>query len=157
MKRILRWIRGAAGNALAWGITWAGFGLLLGAARTISRPDMLPYLPGYGPKPRGSGFYPVDMTREEFEALEDPEKTSLYTLITREQDGSLGVVPYHEAYRMLTFGVPIRMDGNVNSRMPGDYPTGQQKRDTGAGAKGPGIFGQCHRQEAGEGKQQTES
>jgi hypothetical protein len=60
--------------------------------------DNLPYLPGYGPKPAGSGFYPADMTNEEFEALDDPQKTSLYTLITREPDGSLGVVPYHEAY-----------------------------------------------------------
>lgn len=47
MKRILRWIRGALGNALAWGITWAGFGLLFGAISAISRPYILPYLPGY--------------------------------------------------------------------------------------------------------------
>ncbi|MCL7976042.1 MAG: hypothetical protein M8863_01915 [marine benthic group bacterium] len=47
MKRILRWIRGALGNALAWGITWAGFGLLFGAISSISRPYMLPHLPGY--------------------------------------------------------------------------------------------------------------
>lgn len=47
MKRILRWIRGALGNALAWGVVWAGFGLLMGAISSISRPDMLPILPGY--------------------------------------------------------------------------------------------------------------
>ena len=47
MKRILRWIRGALGNALAWGITWAGFGLLFGAISSISRPYMLSYLPAY--------------------------------------------------------------------------------------------------------------
>ena len=58
----------------------------------------LPYLPGYGPKPKGSGYYPADMTAAEFDQLEDPEKTSLYTLIIRDQDGSLKVVPYHEAY-----------------------------------------------------------
>lgn len=58
----------------------------------------LPYLPGYGPKPAGSGYYPADMSKEEFEALDDPAKSSLYTLITRETDGSLKVVPYHEAY-----------------------------------------------------------
>lgn len=57
-----------------------------------------PYLPGYGPKPAGSGFYPADMTKEEFESLDDPQKSSLYTLITRESDGSLKVVPYHVAY-----------------------------------------------------------
>jgi len=58
----------------------------------------LPYLPGYGPKPKGSGFYPADMSIEEFESLNDPEKSSLYTVIIRDQDGSLKVVPYHEAY-----------------------------------------------------------
>ncbi len=58
----------------------------------------LPYLPGYGPKPAGSGYYPADMTREEFESLNDPMKSSLYTMITRNQDGTLKVVPYHEAY-----------------------------------------------------------
>ena len=58
----------------------------------------LPYLTGFGPKPAGSGFYPADMTKEEFDALDDPQKTSLYTLITRDQDGSLKVIPYHEAF-----------------------------------------------------------
>jgi hypothetical protein len=58
----------------------------------------LPFLPGYGAKPKGSGFYPADMSMEEFEKLENPEKTSLYTLINRDQDGSLRVIPYHEAY-----------------------------------------------------------
>jgi len=59
----------------------------------------LPFLPGYGPKPAGSGYYPADMSREEFEALDDPQKTSLYTLITRNEEGNLQVVPYHEAYK----------------------------------------------------------
>ncbi len=58
----------------------------------------LPFLPGYGSKPAGSGYYPADMTEEEFNALDDLQKNSLYTLITREQDGSLKVVPYHEAF-----------------------------------------------------------
>jgi len=58
----------------------------------------LPYLPGYGAKPAGSGFYPADMTLEEFESLNDPDKKSMYTLIVRDQDGALKVVPYHTAY-----------------------------------------------------------
>jgi len=58
----------------------------------------LPYMSGYGPKPAGSGYYPADMTREEFEMLDDPAKTSLYTLITRNQQGGLEVIPYHKAY-----------------------------------------------------------
>lgn len=58
----------------------------------------LPYLAGYGPKPKGSGYYPADMSLQEFEALDDPKKTELYTLITRNQDGNLEVIPYHVAY-----------------------------------------------------------
>jgi hypothetical protein len=58
----------------------------------------LPYLAGYGNKPAGSGFYPADMSMEEFRELEHPEKSSLYTLIQRDESGTLIVVPYHEAY-----------------------------------------------------------
>ena len=47
MKRILRWIRGALGNALAWGVVWAGFGLVFGLISSISRPYMLAHLPGF--------------------------------------------------------------------------------------------------------------
>jgi len=58
----------------------------------------LPYLPDYGVKPAGSGFYPADMTMEEFESLNDPDKKNLYTLIVRDHNGALQVIPYHEAY-----------------------------------------------------------
>ncbi|MCP4312514.1 MAG: Zn-dependent hydrolase [Bacteroidetes bacterium] len=58
----------------------------------------LPYLPDFGAKPAGSGYYPADMTKAEFEAIEDPTKTSLYTVIERESDGSLKVIPYHEKW-----------------------------------------------------------
>ena len=56
------------------------------------------FIPGYGPKPEGAGFYPTDMTKEEFEAWENPDKTSQYTLVRRYSDGSLHAVWYHEAY-----------------------------------------------------------
>lgn len=51
-----------------------------------------------GAKPAGANFYPTDMTKEEFDALEDPNKNSLYTLIRRDEHGKLKVVWYHEAY-----------------------------------------------------------
>lgn len=57
-----------------------------------------PFIAGIGSKPLGANFYPADMTKEEFEALDHPDKSSLYTLIRRQEDGSLGVVWYHEAY-----------------------------------------------------------
>lgn len=57
-----------------------------------------PFLEGFGTMPPGAQFYPVDMTKEEFEAFEDPNKTSLYTLIVRDDEGNLKSVWYHEAY-----------------------------------------------------------
>jgi hypothetical protein len=51
-----------------------------------------------GEKPAGANFYPMDMTNAEFDALKDTNKTSLYTLIRRNDDKSLKVVWYHEAY-----------------------------------------------------------
>ncbi|MBN3034627.1 MAG: Zn-dependent hydrolase [Bacteroidales bacterium] len=58
-----------------------------------------PFIDGYGEKPKGAEFYPHDMTVEEFEAFDHPDKTSLYTVIRRGDDGALQVVWYHEAYR----------------------------------------------------------
>ena len=57
------------------------------------------FLPNFGEKPKGANFYPKDMTEEEFNALEDSSKTSLYTLIQRGDDGKLKVVPFHIAYK----------------------------------------------------------
>lgn len=57
-----------------------------------------PFVQGFGPKPAGANYYPADMTGEEFEALEDEAKTSLYTLIRRNEDGDLAVVAYHLAF-----------------------------------------------------------
>ena len=56
------------------------------------------FIPGYGPKPEGAGFYPIDMTKEEFDAWDNPDKTSQYTLIRRDENGNLKTVWYHEAY-----------------------------------------------------------
>ena len=66
--------------------------------------DDAPFVDGLGPCPRGAGFYPEDMTVEEFEAHleanpDDREAfTSGYTVIRRDADGGLIAVPYSEAY-----------------------------------------------------------
>lgn len=60
--------------------------------------NLNPFLPEYGAMPAGAGFYPTDMTKEEFEAWDNPDKTSLYTLIKRDENGKLQAVWYHEAY-----------------------------------------------------------
>ena len=51
------------------------------------------------PKPAGANFYPADMTKEEFDALEAEDKTSLYTLIRRDENGDLYTIPYYEAFK----------------------------------------------------------
>ena len=63
-----------------------------------------PFVEGVGPKPAGAGFYPHDMTKEEFEAAaaKSPSQgkalRSQYTVIKRDPAGGLSAVPYHEAY-----------------------------------------------------------
>ena len=57
-----------------------------------------PFMADVGPKPLGANFYPVDMTREEFDAADLPGKTGLYSLVRRDPAGELMLVPYHEAY-----------------------------------------------------------
>lgn len=57
-----------------------------------------PFIKGIGEKPKGANFYPPDMSKEEFEAFDNPDKTSLYTLIRRDKNGALQSVWYHEAY-----------------------------------------------------------
>lgn len=51
-----------------------------------------------GEKPAGANFYPPDMTKDELEAFDDPNKTSLYTLIRRDENGALKAIWYHEAF-----------------------------------------------------------
>ena len=60
--------------------------------------NLAPFLPEYGEMPAGAGFYPADMTKEEFEAWDNPDKTSLYTLIRRDENGKLQTVWFHDAY-----------------------------------------------------------
>ncbi len=57
------------------------------------------FLSAFGAKPPGARFYPEDMTKEEFEAADLPDKRGLYTLIRRDDNGNLVSVPYHEEYR----------------------------------------------------------
>ena len=61
--------------------------------------DNMPFIKGVGEKPLGANFYPTDMTKEEFEAFDAPDKASLYTLIRRKEDKSLVTIPYHKAFQ----------------------------------------------------------
>lgn len=57
-----------------------------------------PFVDGVGPKPAGANFYPVDMTKDEFEAAKLPGKDDQYTFVRRGEDGSLVTVPYREQF-----------------------------------------------------------
>ena len=57
-----------------------------------------PFMDGVGDKPLGANFYPTDMSMEEFEAADLAGKSDLYTLLRRDEEGGLVVVPYHVAY-----------------------------------------------------------
>ena len=60
--------------------------------------DEAPFVPGFGPKPLGANFYPADMTKEEFEQAYLPGKQGQYSLVRRDEEGKLTLVPYHVAY-----------------------------------------------------------
>lgn len=57
-----------------------------------------PFIEGYGAKLPMCNYYPHDITLEEFNAFEDENKDSWYTVIRRNDDGSLKSVWYHEEY-----------------------------------------------------------
>ena len=61
---------------------------------------------------------------ERFDLRRDPfvPHREVRGVIDRSQLHSNG--PYHEAYRLLTWGVNMRMDGNETARHPGDYQAG---------------------------------
>lgn len=61
--------------------------------------DNKPFINGYGTKPAGANFYPQDMTKEEFEQWQDTNKTSLYTMIRRDENGNLKAIFYHEYFK----------------------------------------------------------
>jgi len=58
-----------------------------------------PFVDGIGNKPAGANFYPTDMTKLEFEAFIDENKSSLYTFIRRNKDGDLYTIPYHVQFK----------------------------------------------------------
>ena len=60
--------------------------------------DDKPFIKGVGAKPLGANIYPADMSKEEFEQAYLPGKIGLYSLIRRNEDGSLKLIPYHVAY-----------------------------------------------------------
>ncbi|MDY0015004.1 MAG: Zn-dependent hydrolase [Bacteroidales bacterium] len=58
-----------------------------------------PFIAGYGDKPLGCQYYPTDITKDEYNAYKDPNKASLYTVLRRNETGSLKTVWYKDEYK----------------------------------------------------------
>lgn len=58
-----------------------------------------PFIDGVGNKPAGANFYPIDMTKLEFDAFLDKDKLSLYTFIRKNKEGKLFTIPYHIQFK----------------------------------------------------------
>jgi hypothetical protein len=58
-----------------------------------------PFTDDFPPRPLGFGFYPKDINQEEFFDLKNDEKYSPFTTLIRNENGSLEVLPYHDAYQ----------------------------------------------------------
>jgi hypothetical protein len=57
-----------------------------------------PFIEGIGEKPEGAQFYPADMTKEEFEAWDNPDKAGQYSFVRRNEAGELYLIPYREMF-----------------------------------------------------------
>lgn len=75
-----------------------------------------PFVPGTRPKPPGANFYPLDITKEEFEQhiTNNPKDAkafkSLYTVIKRNSDGRLFSTPYRSAFGWATRRAAMELD-----------------------------------------------
>lgn len=79
-----------------------------------------PFVKEFGEKPEGANFYPADMTKEEFESWQHEDKTSLYSLIRRDNDGNLISVPYHKAFKeKIERAAELIMEASVLAEDPG--------------------------------------
>ena len=56
-----------------------------------------PFIESHGPRPPGARFYPQDMSKAEFEAWQQDGKDEQYSIVQRNADGGLILVPYSKA------------------------------------------------------------
>ncbi|MCL6295776.1 dipeptidyl-peptidase 3 family protein [Jejuia spongiicola] len=57
-----------------------------------------PFVEGVEAKPLGANYYPKDMTKEEFEAADIENKSSIYNFVRRDEKGKLYSIPYHQQF-----------------------------------------------------------
>lgn len=56
------------------------------------------FIESHGPRPPGARFYPQDMSKGEFEAWQQEGKDEQYSVVRRDTEGKLYLVPYSKAY-----------------------------------------------------------
>ena len=84
-----------------------------------------PFVEGVGPKPKGAGFYPADLSKEELEAAASKSAAgkalrSQYTIVQRDSGGALTAVPYHQMFaRYLTPAVAKVREAAALAEDPG--------------------------------------
>jgi hypothetical protein len=69
-----------------------------------------PFIRGAGARPDGAQFYPLDMTKEEFERANLPKSRSEYTVLRRDVKRTLKVVPYNVEYQAYIGRVVAKLD-----------------------------------------------
>lgn len=57
-----------------------------------------PFIESYGPRPPGARFYPQDMSKAEFDAWQQDGKKGEYSMVERDAEGGLVLVPYSKAF-----------------------------------------------------------
>jgi hypothetical protein len=57
-----------------------------------------PFIDGVAAKSAGANYYPKDMTKEEFEAADIKDKSSIYNFVRRDAKGKLYSIPYHKQF-----------------------------------------------------------
>ncbi|MFT6724084.1 MAG: hypothetical protein ACJARN_000941 [Arenicella sp.] len=57
-----------------------------------------PFLSGYGKRLKGARFYPSDMSKDEFDAWQQPGKDGLYSIVKRNAEGGLSLSSYSDEY-----------------------------------------------------------
>jgi hypothetical protein len=60
-----------------------------------------PFVKDVKAKKLGAEFYPADMTKKEFETWDEKNKTNIYSVVRRDDNGKLTLVPYHIEYKEL--------------------------------------------------------
>jgi len=53
----------------------------------------------FGAKPDGANFYPSDISKEEFDAWDNPDKENMYSFVRRDENKKLILIPYHVMFK----------------------------------------------------------